>query len=498
MLLALGYGFVLTAALVSIALSAFVIGLLLIRPQLFVASIKVAWILPAISFYTLRSLWVTLTPPVGRELRHSEAPELFNTVESLCAKLKVPHIRKILLTSEFNAGVTQVPLLGPLGFSRNYLRIGFALMASTSPEQFQAVLAHELAHLGGQHGRMTGRIYQQRTTWAGLQSVFQQKTRAGGWILRRFLNWYAPYFNAYSFILARRQECEADRASVAVVGKEVTAQALTLASVGSAYCQEDFWKPFLERSRIEPAPTQLPHLQMLRSPLTPMPWSRTESILARELLRRTDLGDTHPALAERLGAIDASASVASDFPISAAQKYLGTSAEGLAHELDEAWQVRNAKAWRDRYEQHHRDLGLLTSLDEKAAKTSLSEGDAFQRLQALERVKGKSVAQPQIESFLSAYPGHTGAQFAVARLRLEDGDESGLELLRKVMTADANATKPGAELAHKFLKAHGRNEEAADFEELWWARQRVEKKRNESARGSALPTPIFQRRFPRA
>jgi Zn-dependent protease with chaperone function len=474
MLLALGYGFVLTTGLVSIALSAFMIGLLLMRPPLFLAFIKVGWILPLISFYTLRSLWVTLPRPVGRELQHWEAPELFTAVASLRSKLKVPRIRKILLASEFNAGVTQIPRLGLFGFPRNYLRLGFSLMAVASPEQFQAVLAHELAHLGGQHGRMARRIYQQRATWAALQGVFQQKARAGGWVLRRFLNWYAPYFNAYSFVLARRQEDEADRASVAVVGRETTAQALTLASVGSAYCQEYFWKPFLEQSRMEPTPTQLPHLQMLRSPPTPMPGSRTEAILARELLRRTDLGDTHPALAQRLEAIGASASVAGDFSISAARRYLGRNAEALARELDEAWQVRNAKAWRDRYEQHHRDLGLLTLLDEKFTKTSLSEGEAWQRLLVLERLRGKSVAQPEIERFLSAYPEHSGAQFAAARLRLEDGDESGLDLLRKVMTADGNAIKPGAELAHRFLKARGRNEEAADFAKLWWGRQGLE------------------------
>ena len=48
-----------------------------------------------------------------------------------------------------------------------------------------------------------------------------------GRIFQRFFNWYGPWFNAYSFVLARSNEYEADRASAVVAGAAGAARALT-------------------------------------------------------------------------------------------------------------------------------------------------------------------------------------------------------------------------------------------------------------------------------
>jgi hypothetical protein len=234
---------------------------------------------------------------------------------------------------------------------------------------------------------------------------------------------------------------------------------------------------------------------MYVAPPVPLPGADVDAIVARELLRKTDLSDTHPALAERLAAIGAIACVPADASPSAAQKYLGSAGETLARELDEAWRARNAKAWRERHEQYHRDLGLLTSLNEKATREPLNENDEWQRLLALERLKGKAVAQPEYERFLAARPMHAGVQFAVARLRLEDDDESGLDILRKLISVEGGAVKPAAEVAYRYLKAHGRNSEAAEFEERWRQRQRIEAEANRertyfSTRDTYLPAPL--------
>ena len=50
-----------------------------------------------------------------------------------------------------------------------------------------------------------------------------------GWVgagARKALGWYVPYFNAYTFVLARANEYQADRASADLVGADVAAHAL--------------------------------------------------------------------------------------------------------------------------------------------------------------------------------------------------------------------------------------------------------------------------------
>ena len=41
-----------------------------------------------------------------------------------------------------------------------------------------------------------------------------------------FINWYGPYFDAYSFVLARAQEYKADRYAAKIAGKAVAVRAL--------------------------------------------------------------------------------------------------------------------------------------------------------------------------------------------------------------------------------------------------------------------------------
>ena len=147
----------------------------------------------------------------------AEAGRLFALADELTAKLAAPHIHTVLITHDFNAAVSQVSRLGVFGWPHNYLLVGLPLMEALTPVQFSAVLAHELGHLSGRHGRFAGWIYRVRQTWVQLMVRLERERRWGVFIFSWFINWYAPYFNAYSFVLARRHEYEADAAAVPCV-----------------------------------------------------------------------------------------------------------------------------------------------------------------------------------------------------------------------------------------------------------------------------------------
>ena len=103
------------------------------------------------------------------------------------------------------------PRLGPLGWPRRYLILGLPLMATLSPPEFRAVLAHEFAHLRGGHARFGNWIYRLRQTWGQLLAQLEVSPRPGVGLLRAFASWFAPRFNAATYALARRHEFAADR-----------------------------------------------------------------------------------------------------------------------------------------------------------------------------------------------------------------------------------------------------------------------------------------------
>jgi Zn-dependent protease with chaperone function len=53
-----------------------------------------------------------------------------------------------------------------------------------------------------------------------LQTLEAKRSRVVQFPFNSFLEWYAPYFNATTFILARAHEYEADAASAELMGVE--------------------------------------------------------------------------------------------------------------------------------------------------------------------------------------------------------------------------------------------------------------------------------------
>ena len=112
-------------------------------------------------------------------------------------------------------------------------------MQGLSPEQFKAVVAHELGHLSGHHGRFGAWIYRVSRTWD--QLLERAMRQRGSWVFTLFFKWYAPLFDAYSFALRRAQEYEADRAAARIAGPRALADALMSVTIKGAYLEDRYW-----------------------------------------------------------------------------------------------------------------------------------------------------------------------------------------------------------------------------------------------------------------
>src|SRR3954454_6170510 len=126
-------------------------------------------------------------------------------------------------------------------------------MEALSPEEFSSVIAHELGHIGGGHGRFSAWIYRLRSTWARVMAELDSGHHLGTRPLQSFFHWYVPRFSAASFALARAHEYEADRAAATAAGARHAALALAR-DAAAAPTDGRYWEDMQRRVATDPAP----------------------------------------------------------------------------------------------------------------------------------------------------------------------------------------------------------------------------------------------------
>ncbi|PZO38045.1 MAG: peptidase [Pseudanabaena frigida] len=421
-------------------------------------------------FLLLRSLWVTFPAPTGTSLQRKQVPELFALVQRLTKSLQAPQFHHILLTSEFNAAVVQVPRLGLLGWQKNYLILGLPLMQSLSPEQFQAVLAHEIGHLSGNHSRFAGWIYRVRKTWMQILERFQTEQGAEVVALSfyNFINWYSPLLNAYSFVLARANEYEADRCAADSVGNQHTAEALILVGVKSQYIDNSYWKNIYQQVNTQPEPPTAPFSQLAQSLENEIEPETYRKLLERSLALKTDNSDTHPCLSDRLQALgfDPSSLPAISFsPVTAGQKFLGNTLPSLTEKFDREWYTNVETSWKERFTYIQSIQTSLQAIEEKAKSEILNLTEAWNRAFWTSEIMGDRAALSLAQNVIAMQADHAGANYLLGKVLLADEDPDGIKHLEIAMEGDADAYIPSCELIYGFLKQQGKNDEAQKYQQ---------------------------------
>lgn len=447
LLAAIGFGYALAVAALLGLCALAVLALIALSNQAYLAQLA---LLPlGLACFLVRALWIKLPAPVGRRLRAQEAPALFEEIERVRSALNAKPVHEVVLTPEFNAAVTQIPRLGLFGWPRRYLILGLPLLASLPPYQFRAVLAHEFAHLAANHARFGNWIYRVRQAWHRILQALEANQSPATRMLTRFLAWYTPYFNAYSFVLARAHEYHADRESARVTGTQDAADALVAVYSRGEYLDSTFWNAFYRRADDHAQPPARPFVEYVDG-LRNVPAESAESAMAAALARRTGLDDTHPSLGERLAALGAEARPVAGFQISAAHKLLGDLRVSLLDEFDRAWRESLTEAWQERHAFVQSMKEKLTLYTAAARSRELDAQEHWDYAAALEAVKGGIAALPLLDALLARNPRHAPAYYARGRIRLEQRDERGAADIERAMLLDEEAREPGAQLLYGY------------------------------------------------
>lgn len=434
----------------ALASTAFLI--LLLKKKLIVPLLAVIWVI-------LRSLWVRVEAPTGFVAPPAEFPALHAEVEALRRQLDTPAVHEIILTDDFNAGIAQTPRLGVLGWQRNTLLIGLPLLLSLSGEQARAVLAHEFGHLSGNHSAFSAWIYRLRLSWYRVMGAFDQAQGFGTALLRRFFHWYAPYFNAYSFALARGNEYEADAISVRLTSVKAAAQALVSTHVRSDALHQHYWGPLLKRADSSPDPEQRPFTGLARFlQENPLPREEVLKRIRKAVERETDHADTHPALRDRLDAIQAPPVLPGSVERSAAELWLGPRLPEVLREFDRSWLERNREPWQQRFQYVQDARRSLTELAARPAE-ELGREERWNLAAWTEEFSPDEDALPLYRAYAQHAPDDRDADFAIGRILLERNDSGGFAHLERAMEL-FNLALPACELAYDYLLRAGEPDRA--------------------------------------
>ncbi|WP_240670506.1 M48 family metallopeptidase [Actinoplanes solisilvae] len=196
-------------------------------------AVKLSWIVIAAFGAVAVGLWKAMRvkpdEPEGLIITPQQAPDLWRLVADMAREAGTRAPDEIRLVAEVNAAVSEdSKLLGLIAGTRR-LYLGVPLLQTFTVDQLRSVIAHELGHYSGSHTRLAGITYRGRLA---LRETLSRvgKFNVAGWVFKG----YGRLFLLVSNGVARRQELEADEVSVRVAGAAAATSAMREIPVVSA------------------------------------------------------------------------------------------------------------------------------------------------------------------------------------------------------------------------------------------------------------------------
>jgi len=412
----------------------------------------------------IRHMWVESSPPEGVKLTRENAPILFAEIARLRSSIGSQKLHSVLLTANFNASMYQEPRLGWLGFMRNHLILGLPLLDAQTPDEIRGVIAHELTHLSGEHGRTSAWIYRLRKSWSALYDQMQQRQGAKGRkrVLEWFVNWFWPRFNTRAFVLSRANEYQADATAARCTSAAVMAGSLLRIHLSGQRLGGEFWPPFWKKARQggSPPPDVLAQLAaFLRAPA-----DDADGKMRRAAFRAlTTNDDTHPSLSDRWRALgltppgpdDPLPPVPAPLEQSAAQAFFAQSLDLLRTETERTQQRALAARWAAEQawaETQNRSLAAAEFAGDGTDDESERQWSLAQNCFALSE---EDRAVSLLKTLLVSRPDHARAHLSLAAHLLEKDNPDGEVHALRVMATDDALAWPAAEMLHGYYARTG-------------------------------------------
>ena len=386
----------------------------------------------------LRTFLMRLPAPIGRAITRLEAPVLFELLDKMRARLAGPPIHHVLIDAEYNASICQLPRWGLVGPTVNHLVLGLPFMLAHPTAEMMATVAHEYGHLCGAHGKLQSWVYRQRQTLGAIYERLENDDQHSFWLsgMTRALHAFMPYFSAYTFVLSRQDEYEADQSAGKLVGADTAAASLIRSTLCARWFYQEFWATLYRQASVRARPAFMPYQSMSTAfRMSHDEWS-SSARLKHAWDVDSDVADTHPCLRERVEALGALPRLPKPMVTSSAFSLLGRFSDRLTTEFDDKWWSEQAVLWAERYRHVKRATARMVEL----AAVPMS-GMALADLQEMALLKAEfessQAAKPALEHLLRQPGGpFPKAACTYGRILLEEDRYEGLDHLATAARSD--------------------------------------------------------------
>jgi hypothetical protein len=411
---------------------------------------------------TIRGLQVRIAEPDGLLLTADDAPDLFRLIDVIARKVAVAPLATVRINGDFKFGIRQIPRWSVFGGYRNHLHVGAPLLLALSADEFCALLAHEIAHVGGQNRHLGAWIYRLRETWHALRGKFTEPVNALDRVLAFYYSWYAPWFCAYSFAAARTHEYESDQIAAWVTSAPTLGRALIQQELASRFLSDIYWARFLARVEEAPEPPYKPYALLSRAFKISEKEPARQQWLSEALRRYSAEDDTHPSLAERLSAIEVAPQLPAATSTSAALMTLGASAQAAIDHCDDVWRAQNLANWRKRHDQI-REARWKIAEYEQQNRSALPPEDLWAMAHVFLTVNREEDAVDCLQQLVARKGTFPDAHMLLAQMLLKYGEEQGLQHLISASEQRAELSETAASIGYTYLLNRGRKAEAMRF-----------------------------------
>ncbi len=251
--------------------------------------------------------------PPGPEVTAAEQPELFAMIREVATATGQPVPAHVYLLTDVNAFVAQRGGVVGIG-SRRVMGVGLPLARALTVSELRAVIAHEMGHFHGGDTRLGPFIYKTHASIArtidNLSRVDEAATDLGSIALvfralRAPFVWFAHGYLRVTFAIKRAQEYTADAVAARTEGVDAAVRALEKTH-GAALAYDQYVQvevaPLVERGALPPVGEGFARF-LDHAEIRP----QIVAAIAEELRAGTSKPfDSHPALRDRVAALEAS------------------------------------------------------------------------------------------------------------------------------------------------------------------------------------------------
>ena len=421
-MIALGYGYLVFVVLLAAGVLGGIAAIALSGTAgavLVAKTLKFTWPILIVLALIIRSIFVRVPKPEGTYLAGEEKQRVLDFIEPVRVEAEGPKIHEVILRTEMNAAVTQIPLFGFFGPTKNYLILGVPLLQTMSEDEVRSVVAHEFGHLCHEDGRLGVSAYRLRETFGRAIDAIHNNSNStiSNWSFK-FFHWFYPKFDKLSFSLCRQQEYKADEVAARVTSKESVAAALQrLTFVEPSYAK--YWEQIWNQTKVSQQPDSSPWSRLVPDITASFDNNAGEAALKVELDRPTTDEDTHPSTTDRIRAVGLTPfNTLEPVENPAFEAIFKASAADLLRKLDGRWREDVSEYWAQEHSDWHASLEAFD--DQFANRESLSEEEQLNLVLLAERVEKFDEAKMLIKAFVPKHITNPAGHFQLGRLLFED------------------------------------------------------------------------------